>query len=104
MIDKIVKGLYLHNLGRRLPEHAAVGDFLLNPPLQKEFQDTICTLPLRDVGDGGAFSYRFIESDVQPDLSFWFLMFFNRTLFVTQTEPNRPLNMDARRAPSPPAG
>lgn len=69
---------------------------MLNPPLQKEFQDKICKLPLLDVGDGGVFSYRFNESEVQPGLTLWLLMFFNRTLFITQTEANRPLNIDAR--------
>lgn len=100
VIDKIVKGLYFHNLRRRLPAHAVVADFILRqagvdgvaPPVQTDLQAAICTLPLRKVGDGSVFSYRFFESDVQPGRSRWFLMFFNRTLFDTCTGPNQPVS------------
>ncbi len=95
VIDKIVRGLYLHCTGRHLTKDCIVQDFLLNPHLSPEFQREICKLPLRDVGDGSVFSYRFIESDDVHSVSFWFLMFFNRTLFVTLAEPNPLVERDA---------
>jgi hypothetical protein len=89
VIDKIVRGLYLYNIGRRLAPECSVAEFILNPPLSPEFQTDICKLPLRDVGGGSVFSYRFVESQDEIGSAFWFLMFFNRALFVTQTEPNK---------------
>jgi hypothetical protein len=89
VIDKIVRGLYIYNLGRRLTPDCSVAEFILNPPLSPKFQTEICTLPLRDVGGGSVFSYRFVESQDEIGSTFWFLMFFNRVLFVTQTEPNK---------------
>jgi hypothetical protein len=89
VIDKIVRGLYFYSLGRRLAPDCSVASFVLNPPLSQEFQTEISKLPLRDVGDGSVFSYRFIASENEIGSTFWFLMFFNRSLFVTQTEPNK---------------
>jgi hypothetical protein len=94
VINKIVRGLYHYNLQRTLPPDYVVADFRLNPRLTPEFQTEISKLPLRDVGDGSVFSYRFIESEDQVGLAFWFLMFFNRVLFITQTEPNLPVPQD----------
>lgn len=86
VIEKTVKGLYFHHTGRRLPPDCSVADFILNPRLSTKCLTEICSLPLLDVGDGSVFSYRFIESEHQNGLSIWFLMFFNRVLFITQTE------------------
>ena len=88
VINKIVRGLYHYNLQRTFPPDYIVADFRLNPRLTPEFQTEICKLPLRDVGDGSVFSYRFIESEDEVGVTLWFLMFFNRVLFITQTEPN----------------
>jgi hypothetical protein len=72
VINKIVRGLYRHNLRRTLPPDYLIADFRLNPLITPEFQTEICKLPLRDVEDASVFSYRFIESEDQVGLAFWF--------------------------------
>lgn len=91
VISKTVRGLYFHETGSILSQKATVQDFVLNPIFKDEFKEVICSLPRRDIG-GGVFSYRYWVDKEDPRESFWFLMFFNRTLFFIKTEPNTPLN------------
>jgi hypothetical protein len=91
VIDKTVRGLYYHECGTALPTNAKVGSFVLNPIFHEKFKEVICSLPLHDIG-GGVFSYRYWVSDETPEESFWLLMFFDKTLFLTRTEPNKRLH------------
>jgi hypothetical protein len=100
VISKTVRGLYFHETGCILSQKATVQDFVLNPIFKNEFKEVICSLPLRDIGEGGVFSYRYWVDNEEPRESFWFLMFFNRTLFFTKTRPNTLLN----RAPATTGG
>ena len=101
VIDKTVRGLYYHERGIALPTNAIVGSFVLNPIFHDKFKEVICSLPLRDVGDG-VFSYRYWVSNETPEESFWLLMFFDKTLFLTRTEPNRVAGGFSPPAPTPP--
>jgi len=90
VIDKTVRGLYYHECGIALPKNAIVGSFVLNPIFHDKFKEVICSLPLHDIGSG-VFSYRYWVDNETPEESFWFLMFFDKTLFLTKTEPNKSL-------------
>ena len=94
VIDKTVRGLYYVELGTMLPENAVVTNFILNPIFEDEMKNVICSLPLKDIGNG-IFSYRFWADDTMPEESFWLLMFFDKTLFLTKTEPNPSNSADA---------
>jgi len=91
VINKIVRGLYYHEQKSILPKNAEVRDFVLNPIFDDEFKNIICTLPLFDVGNS-VFSYRFFISEKTLEESFWFLMFFDKTLLFIKTEPNTALH------------
>ena len=98
VIDKIVRGLYFRELGTMLPKDTVVINFILNPIFEDEMKNVICSLPLNDIGSG-IFSYRYWADDTIPEESFWLLMFFDKTLFFTKTEPNK-ANARAQRSPS----
>jgi hypothetical protein len=86
VVEKVVRGLHFHHFNRRLPARTCVYDFRLNPPVEPS---AICALPLFNIGDGSVFSYRFHK--LRANSWLWFLMFFNRTLIVVPTGPNKPL-------------
>ncbi len=95
VIDKTVRGLYFRALGTMLPKDAVVANFILNPIFEDEMKNVICSLPLNDIGNG-IFSYRYWADDTRPEESFWLLMFFDKTLFFTKTEPNHANSADAK--------
>ena len=87
VIDKTVRGLYYHELGVVLSTEVVIKDFLLNPIIDDKYKQTVLSFPLRNIG-GGIFSYRFHANKDVPSESFWFLMFFDKTLFLTKTQSN----------------
>lgn len=87
VIDKTVRGLYFRELDTVLPKDAMVANFVLNPLFKDDFRREICSLPLNDIGNG-VFSYRYWADETMLEESFWFLMFFDKTLFFTKTERN----------------
>ncbi len=78
-----------------LSKDAVVANFILNPIFEDEMKNVICSLPLNDIGNG-IFSYRYWADDTRPEESFWLLMFFDKTLFFTKTEPNHANSADAK--------
>jgi len=88
IVDKIVRGLFLHETNVAFPVAGVVEDYVYNPVLSDGFKSTICSLPLREVGEG-VFSYRFWISSEVSEESAWFLMFYDQALFVTQTRRSR---------------
>ncbi len=87
VIEKIVRGLYFRELDVVLPQSTIVGDFVLNPIFAKGFKEVICALLLQNVGKD-VFSYRYWANKELLEESSWFLMFFDKTLFFTKTEPS----------------
>ena len=87
VIERTVRGLYLHEFGERL-QNARVEDFVLNPEqLSDEDKAYITSLPARDVAPD-VFSYRCQRDETEPRNSGWFLMFFYpKALFFTMTTP-----------------
>ena len=87
VIDKIVRGLFLRHTKRRLATDYVVRDFAYNPEIQMRSQEEIASLRLFTVGDGSVFSYRYGLAVTAGSESYWFLMFYNKSLFVTHTAP-----------------
>lgn len=86
VIEKTVKGLYLHEFGERL-SGAVVEGFVLNPEIPKEDIPFCASLPVRNVAPP-VFSYRCLRDDEEVRASAWFLMFFEpKALFWTMTRP-----------------
>jgi len=83
VINKIVRGLFYHETRRRLLPDTKIDEVLLNPPLSPVHSFLLCSLPLRDVGDGNVFSYRFASREETSEWSPWYLMFYNQVLCVT---------------------
>lgn len=84
-IDRIVRGLFLHHAGRRLPSNYRVRDFVMNPRLTEEFINQIVAFPLHGTRDQ-VFEYRFSAAVDDPNATIWFLMFYRRLLIMTMTE------------------
>jgi len=83
-IGKIVRGLFYHHYGRPLPLRYLVEDYRMDPNFPDEFKREIARLPLIEIG-GGVFGYRFLVSPDEPEIGFWFLMFYRSRLITTQT-------------------
>ena len=86
VINKIVRGLFWHEKRDILGSDYIVKRFLLNPPFSDKLQAGIGTLPLKKVGSGEVFSYRYLTDSDNPRISCWYLMFFEATLFMAITE------------------
>jgi len=86
VIARTVRGLYLHEFSKRL-DRVPVKEFILDPVLSDDDRRAISALPLRDVATN-VFSYRFVADSAEQRRSLWFLMFFNKALFLAMTEPD----------------
>jgi hypothetical protein len=91
---RIVKGLFYHERGYRLPDtHRASArvDARLMPDEQGS-SDTakvlaaLQTQPLIAIGDG-VFSYRFVFTEDEPDCSVWLMSFYERLFAIGFTLP-----------------
>jgi hypothetical protein len=87
--NKTIRGLFYHETKRPLLPDTVVEEILLNHPLSPAHAAALYHLPLRDVGDGSVFSYRFASLDRASEESFWYLMFYNQVLCVTTTGLSR---------------
>ncbi|MGD9110118.1 MAG: hypothetical protein PVG93_04175, partial [Phycisphaerales bacterium] len=47
---------------------------------------SICSLPLKKIGDGKVFLYRYFFHPKEPDITVWFLVFFEKVLITATTE------------------
>lgn len=89
VIEKIIRGLYYHHKRQILPHHYLVEEYSRNPELPEEFLRIMSSLPLHEIGENGSvFGYRYLMDDQVDGHSFWFLMFFERTLFISRTIPH----------------
>lgn len=86
VVEKIVKGLYFHEKGVPLKEQYSVGDFILNPKLDETMLDQVCLLPIRIIGDGKVFSYRYFIYSKDENITAWFLIFFEKILIMAHTK------------------
>jgi hypothetical protein len=101
VVTRIVKGLFFHEKGYRLPAtHEAVG--LVDPKLNQEEQSlaylTKVLGPLQfqpetRVGDG-IFSYRFLFTTDEPDSSVWLMSFYEKLHAIGVTLPLSALQPD----------
>lgn len=86
VIEKIIRGLYYHHKKRLLPADCTVEKYFRNPEISEEFGRLIGSLPRYDIGDDGSvFSYRFVIDEQVTGNSYWFLMFFDTTFFISRT-------------------
>ena len=83
VIEKTVRGLYLHEFGERLIG-AKIDDFVLNPEPSDELRTYFARLSRRVV-DADVFSYWCDRDPADLISSLWFLGFFKQTLFVVRT-------------------
>lgn len=89
VIDKIVRGLFWHEKREVLGSNYIVRQFSLNPSFDDKLRNGIISLPLKEVGDGEIFSYRYLVEPENPRIGCWFLMFFNEVLFMAITEASK---------------
>ena len=85
MVEKIVKGLYLHEKGFPLNKQYCVANFALNPKYDENTMDQICSLPIKRIGDGKVFLYRYFFYPKDPNITVWFLVFFETVLIAATT-------------------
>jgi hypothetical protein len=87
VIEKYVRGLFWHEKKEPLGDDYIVKPFIRNPPLFDDgIKAGIVSLPIKKLGDGQVFSYRYLTDFNDPKISCWFLRFFNSSLFVALTE------------------
>lgn len=86
VINKIVRGLYYKETKSMLPLDSLISNFSLNPKLD-EPEKYVGSLPFYSIGNG-TFSYRYWLNEFNTQESVWFIMFFDRTLFVISTLQN----------------
>ncbi|MHC4076530.1 MAG: hypothetical protein ACYSRZ_09010 [Planctomycetota bacterium] len=85
IVEKIVKGLYLHEKGFPLNKQCCVTDFILNPKMDEKFLKQVSLLPIKRVGDGKIFLYRYLLYSKDSNITAWFLVFFEKILIVAYT-------------------
>ena len=85
VLNKTVRGLYLHHTGQRLDSYCVVSDFLRNPPLSERATSEASGWPLYRIGDGSVFSYRYCIVNATKFESIWLMMFYGNSLFVCDT-------------------
>ena len=85
VVEKIIKGLYLHEKGSPLNKQCVVTDFILNPKLNENILEQVSLLPIRKIGDGKVFSYHYLLYSKDSNLTAWFLMFFEKILIFACT-------------------
>jgi hypothetical protein len=85
VVEKIVKGLYLHEKGFPLNKQCCVTNFILNPKLDENILKQVSLLPIRRIGDGRVFLYRYLLYSKDSNITAWFLMFFEKILIVAYT-------------------
>ncbi len=90
---KIVKGLFSHEFGERLPDHCDAMAFgLRNEREQKKqlwLQETCSKLvgePQTTIGNG-VFHYWFHQEEDAPEKSIWLLLFYEKVPFMGLTGP-----------------
>ena len=87
VVEKIIRALFWHETKMVLGTDYDVGRFILNPNFDEQKKRAIVSLPLKNVGDGKVFSYRYLFDEKDKRISCWWLMFFNATLLMALTEP-----------------
>ena len=92
---RIVKGLFYHELGRRLSDEYFA--FAISPSEIVEASQDLHIVAgqleeqsERPVGNGDVFTYRYRTLDKDSNVSQWLLVFYRRTAFFGFTVPNRP--------------
>lgn len=88
VIAKIIRGLFWYETKTVLGVDYRVTRFILNPNFDEKIKYGIVSLPLKRVGDGKVFSYRYLLDNEDKRVGCWWLMFFDATLFMSLTEPN----------------
>ena len=91
VLIKIVKGLYYHWKGERLPDDYEVLVYLagLGEPFQDVLPQAIRFVAkhevLHKIGDGSSFVYWVREGDELPDQSYWFMSFYRAVPILAAT-------------------
>ena len=85
VVEKIVKGLYLHEKGFSLNKQCCVANFALNPTYYENTMEGILLLPIKKIGDGKVFLYRYLLHPKDPNITVWFLVFFEKILITATT-------------------
>jgi len=89
IIEKSVRGLYRHHLGRRLRSKSSF-DIFFNPKL-KNLEAVVGDFgpPVR-IGDGKVVKYRFTYVPESPESSIWWLMFYETTHVIVLVNAEEP--------------
>jgi hypothetical protein len=93
IIEKSVRGLYRHHLGRRLRTNSAF-DIWFNPKLESLREagilEVLTAVPLIRIGDGEVVQYRFAYVPESPEHSIWWLRFYKTTHVVVLVNAGEP--------------
>ena len=82
IVDKIVKGLFMHEHGERFGDQHVVDDFVFDP--HKIIYNIIRSLPLKTIWED-IFSYRYIHDERDKRKGYWYLMFYQQKLIQVPT-------------------
>ena len=89
IIEKSVRGLYMHHLGRALRSQSTFR-IIFNPKLKNlEAVVADCGPPIR-IGDGNVVQCRFAYVPESPEQSLWWLMFYGTTHVIVLVNAEEP--------------
>jgi hypothetical protein len=90
VIDRIVRGMYLHRFGTRLPDGYYVADFEMNPNLADLGAETLGAFqdsPLFETDDR-VYQYRMVATPEDAAITTFICRFYERTELITWTLPD----------------
>ncbi len=105
ILGMMTRGLYQYYVGRKLPQYSQFEVMRIQGDLQ-QFETTIQVLlqlgaPFVTVGDGEVFQCIYACSAAHPEVSLWFLCFYNSVVFSVVT--NRQVSQQASSSDPEPA-
>ena len=94
--NRIVRGLYYNEMGRRLPTDALTHSEVVRPItdpkiLDENFENiqAVVNRPTKAIGTD-LFFYKYVIAEDEPLASLWLLNFYHEILVLGITVPNRP--------------
>jgi hypothetical protein len=90
VVARIIKGLFYHHVGRRLPDTHTSKSFAVDSLMDQDFRkdptirkpiEALSTQPAYTIGNG-IFSYKYYLLDDDPDSSIWLISFYLKVFFI----------------------
>lgn len=96
--NRIIRGLYFHEIGIRLPTNAGVQSVVDGVLPDPDWMALLESQRAKDIGEG-IFSYRYLIAQDEPLASAWLLIFFGKLQVCGLTLPEVPRVLPNRELP-----